>query len=142
MERTQNKKSFKSCCHHGKVRLLPLVDYPIELRGFFTRQHPKSANFLEHIRRYNSALAFASVNAEQDPLMKTPGTYLYKIHGQIYHTVAKEIQTDQPKYSQVYILDSEEAIRERLKQPVNTGCLAEVCNWINFVYTFNLSNFH
>ena len=53
------KKSF-NCCHNGKIHLPPLFSYPDELKELLTSGDAASKNFLEFIRQYNSAFAFAS----------------------------------------------------------------------------------
>ncbi|XP_065210885.1 uncharacterized protein LOC135840629 [Planococcus citri] len=78
---------------------------------------------MTNIRQYNSALSFASCGAQIDTLSGT-GPYCYRIHGQIYHktTHCQTSSTFPPKYAQLYFLDSEEALNERLKVNANKGC--------------------
>jgi hypothetical protein len=59
---------FTLCCHKGKVKLEPLEPYPELLKALLTdKKHPNYANFIENIRSYNSALAFASMGASIAP---------------------------------------------------------------------------
>ncbi|CAG7724841.1 unnamed protein product [Allacma fusca] len=68
------------------------------------------------------ALAFASMGAKIDSRVNDRrGPYVYKIHGQVYH-MASPLHPqlgDSPKYAQLYILDSEEALRARMAVDAN-----------------------
>jgi hypothetical protein len=82
-----------------------------------------SANFMEHIRSFNSAFAFASMGANISP-PSGHGPYCFRIHGQIYHrtgTLHPE-GDDKRVFSQLYILDSEEALECRVNRPENADC--------------------
>jgi hypothetical protein len=59
---TSNK--FTKCCHDGKVSLDPLSETRALLRELLTGDTHEANNYREHIREYNSAMAFASVGAE------------------------------------------------------------------------------
>ena len=82
---------------------------------------------MDHIRSYNSAFAFASFGAK---IVQTPGNgpYCFKIHDQIYYQTSG-IHTEaskQPKYCQLYILDTEMALKERQNNKSNSHCIPEV----------------
>jgi hypothetical protein len=47
------------------------------------------------------------------------GPYCFRIHGQIHHYVGPG---NGKTYSSVYFMDTDQAIRERLRLPVNSGC--------------------
>ena len=115
-------KEFSACCQKGKVKLDPItVSKYIET--LLNGQHVKSKNFLEHIRSFNSSLAFASTGAS----MASPpgfGPYCFRIHGQIYHR-AGVLHPDEGaprKYAQLFILDDEMASRQRMSLTENAGC--------------------
>ena len=116
------KKEFSACCQKGKVKLDPItVSKYIET--LLNGQHVKSKNFLEHIRSFNSSLAFASTGAN---IASPPGfgPYCFRIHGQIYHR-AGALHPDEGaprKYAQLFILDDEVASRQRMTLPENAGC--------------------
>jgi hypothetical protein len=60
---------FSSCCHKGKVKLQELGPYPELLETLLTdKKNPSCVNFIENIRSYNSALAFASMGATHEKL--------------------------------------------------------------------------
>ena len=90
--------------------------------------HRDSKDFMDNIRKYNSALAFASMICKiNEPNGRGP--YCFKIHDQVYHQVSSihpENSDDKPKYCQLYILDSETALKERLANPSNKNCNPQV----------------
>ncbi|RWS00039.1 hypothetical protein B4U80_11394, partial [Leptotrombidium deliense] len=79
---------FKSCCHNGKV-ILPIskrIRSPNpEIERLLKDNSADAKNYRQNIRKYNAALAFASMNAKIVELSNR-GPYVYKIHGQVYHT--------------------------------------------------------
>jgi hypothetical protein len=88
----------------------------------FTKGDRLSNRFFEHIRQYNSATAFASFRAT----MASPsghGLYSFRIQGQIYHSATTTLHPfgDQlRKYAQYYVLDSNEALINRLAFNTNS----------------------
>lgn len=90
--------------------------------------------FFKNIRIYNSALSFASMNAEIVKFKK-PAPFCYKVHGQIYHAAPKSMESDSPIYAQLYFLDSDSATNERKNKPINADCIPEVI----FNYNLNIS---
>ena len=57
-------KKFSNCCHKGKVILNDNENYPEYLHKLIINDCKKSKNFMNHVRSYNSALAFASFGAK------------------------------------------------------------------------------
>ncbi|XP_035713810.1 uncharacterized protein LOC118438127 [Folsomia candida] len=120
-ERPTDKK-FTVCCNKGKVKIPTFATHEY-IKRLLIGQDPDSKNFMENIRSYNNAFAFASVGAQ----IKAPpgyGPYCYRIHGQIYHRTGTLHPDDgEPrKYAQLYILDPDEANRRRLNEPSNVAC--------------------
>lgn len=70
------------------------------------------------------------MSAQLDPKMKINGPYFFKICGQVYHYAYNSVQPQQgvaPKYSQLYILDSQQANEFRMSHEANKDvCLQEV----------------
>lgn len=65
----------------------------------------------------------ASMGAHLD-IPKGHGPYCYRIHGQVYH-LAGPLHPEpggRPSYGQIYILDTAQAIEERLGNPANSKC--------------------
>jgi hypothetical protein len=57
---------FRLCCHKGKVNIAKHRELPTNIKCLFTGESLQSKKFLNNIRQYNSALAFASMNAKID----------------------------------------------------------------------------
>ena len=123
-ECTSNRKDeFKNCCHFGSVQLPDLLPYPEEMRKLLEGIDSQSKIFREHIRNYNSALAFASMGAQVE-LPEGSGPYCFRIHGQIYHRIGS-LHPDvgqKAQFGQLYILDSSLALKERMENAANTNC--------------------
>ena len=126
-----NENQFH-CSHSGKVSLPVLNPYPNELIGLITGTSDVSKNFQEHIRNYNSSFSSLGANLER-PAGRGPPCF--KICGQLFHRTGclHPNNGDQPKFSQLYILDSAEALRERVNNPVNVNCREDVMGIINHV---------
>lgn len=112
------KPTFSLCCLKGDVSLEFLEqppDYLKELLAYKGGRH--SVKFREKIRAYNSIFAFTSMGAKIDNTVNLrPGPYVYKISGQNYHRIGGLIpgQGKQPKFSQLYVHDTENEIQNRL----------------------------
>ena len=112
-----------NCCHNGKVSLPNLKPFPSELKDLFSRKTAQSKNFVENIRKYDSAMAFASFGAK----IATPagyGPYYFKIHESIYHQTGSLFPStgQTPSYSQLYIIEGDEAVKDRIKTHQNQNC--------------------
>jgi hypothetical protein len=133
--------NFTYCCHKGKVRLEQLTQTPQLLKDLLTGNHQKSCNFRDNIRSFNSAFAFASMGANIAAPAGT-GPYCFRIHGQIYHRTGTLHPADDEErsFSQIYILDSEEALKQRSNRPENIDCdldlLRELGDMMNEVSPF------
>jgi hypothetical protein len=115
---------FSLFCHKGKIKLQELGPYPELLETLLTdKKHPSYVNFIENIRSYNSALAFASMVASIAPPTGY-GPFCFRIHGQIYHRTspAHPPKGIIQKFAQLYILDSDEALQTRMAVNANTRC--------------------
>ena len=120
-------KENSNCCQNGKVSLPPLPQYSRQLETLFTSNHPQSRKFMENIRQYNSSVSFASFGG----MVASPpgrGPYTFRLHGQLYHRAGCLHPPDgaQPVYSQLYILEADQAIQNRLAQPTNENCREDI----------------
>lgn len=115
--------TFQSCCAHGKWREEDLP-YPSALKPFLSRQHPQSDVFHERIRNLNSACAFASINAETYNFPSN-GPYCFRVHGAVlnkFNTSGRPASDeDRPRYGQLYVINSDDALKHRLEEPANRG---------------------
>ena len=82
--------------------VLPLTLLPL---------HELRRTFMESIRHYNGAVAFASVCAEFDAF-RGRGPPTYRVHGQVYHLLGPAaLVPGQPSaFAQLYFIDTDEAI--------------------------------
>lgn len=118
---------FSLCCHKGKVNLAKHRELPADIKSLFTGESPESKEFLNNIRRYNSALAFASMNAKIDSKVNKSGTFVFRISGQVYHQTSSYLKNHiKGSFSQLYILDSQEATDKRMAHECNVNCNPEV----------------
>ncbi len=120
-------KERLNCCHDGKVLLSSLPTYPPEMHELFTSNSALSKNFMENIRQYNSSVSFASFGAQ----LSTPtgrGPYTFRLHGQIYHRIGSlhPNNNSPPVYSQLYIIETRQAVKARLEFENNHGCCEDV----------------
>ena len=118
---------YTKCCRQGKVRLPPIAEPSLTIRQLFSGDSPDSVHFHQHIRNYNAALAMASWNA---PIVQHPGQgpKVVTIHGQAYHlTSPPDPPPGQPRtFAQLYVLNSRQGIRQRLRLPENSHLRANV----------------
>lgn len=115
-------RSSQLCCHKGKIKLEP-VDVPPVLQTLIEQNKDETHKYLDNIRQYNSALAFASVTAEAVNF-PSRGPYCFKVHGQIYHSVGslQVPQGQKPSYASLFIIDAETALGIRMEQSANRDC--------------------
>ncbi|GKB18825.1 putative PIF1 DNA helicase/replication protein A1-like protein [Tanacetum coccineum] len=111
--------SYSICCGRGKVTLgTELKEPPKLLKDLIKNEHPKSASFIDNIRRYNSMFAFTSMAGHQDTSVNVGrGPYCYRLHGENYHLAGSLLpKTGKPaKFAQLYIYDTENEITNRIK---------------------------
>ncbi|KAH7716722.1 Protein Y46B2A.2 [Aphelenchoides avenae] len=115
-------RTFQDCCCHGKLQCDPLP-YPDELKLLITGQDARSNHFHQRIRNYNSACAFASINASTYNFPNN-GAYCYKVHGAIinkFNEAARADPEERPAYGQLYVINAEDAVAYRMDVPANEG---------------------
>lgn len=121
-------KKFNNCCHKGKV-LLNEFRYPTQLLNLTNKKTHESRQFINVIRNYNNALAFASFGAKLD-VVSGQGPKVFRICGQIYHNAyaLHPSENEDRKYGQLYIIDTEVAsqIRESNHLKCSTIILKEI----------------
>jgi len=98
---------FTLCCAQGKVTLPPLAPPPEPLKWLLTGKETDAKDFRQHIRSYNSALAFTSVGANLDTSVAQPGNYTYHLHSELYHRMGSLFPQlgEVLKFTQLYITD-------------------------------------
>jgi hypothetical protein len=98
---------FTLCYTQGKMTLPPLAPPPEPLRRLLTSKKTDVKNFGQHIRSYNSALAFTSFGANLDTSVAQPGNYTYRLCGELYHRMGNLLPQlgEVRKFAQLYISD-------------------------------------
>ena len=110
----RNHPVFGICCLEGLVQLPFLPEWPATLQNLF-----QDHNFHEHIRQYNSSLAFTSLGVEVDRhTVQGSGPAAFHIHGALYHLMGSLMPAEgqHPSYAQLYIYDSQVATDRRIRR--------------------------
>ena len=105
---TKTCAKFSLCCGQGKV--LPSLDKLPELFGdLLTVTDSRSKYFRNHIRAYNTRLAFCSLGANIDKELANArrGVYTFRIQGVVHHYIGRLIPNcdEAPVFVQIYIHD-------------------------------------
>ena len=126
-EEVNSQGVFTKCCYRGAITLPPIQPPSINILQLFNGDTANSRHFLQNIRHYNAAMAMASWNATLNEHAGR-GPRVVTIHGQSYHlTAAQEAQQgQQAQYAQLYILDTTEAMHQRVNDPRNQNLLQDV----------------
>ena len=100
---------FSLCCGEGKV-VLPSLDILPELLGhLLTVTDSRGKDFRNHIRAYNSSLAFCSLGANIDKELANArrGVYTFRIQGVVHHYIGSLVPNcdEAPVFAQIYIHD-------------------------------------
>nr|XP_043619983.1 uncharacterized protein LOC122591814 [Erigeron canadensis] len=112
------KTAFSFCCKGGDVQLPPVSKPPPVLQNLFSRNNPMSNNFMKHIRAYNMMFSVTSMGGKiNQGNLKGKGPYVFRLQVQNYHRMGSLLpaQGDQPKFSQLYIFDSENEAENKEK---------------------------
>lgn len=112
IEEAGSDGDFELCCKKGDAILEYLRPPPPVLRGLLDGTDPRSRHFRQHIRSYNSALAFTSVNATRDDRVDLRrGVQAFSIHGELYHLQGPLVPSSQepPAFAQLFFYDPEYA---------------------------------
>ena len=114
------------CCNQGKISLAPLEQPPMMLLELLTANSTQGKHFRNHIRAYNTALAFTSVGVKVDErFTQGGGAYSFRIQGGIYHRIGSLLpeNVEQARFSQIYVFDGNETER---RQNVMSGLQTEL----------------
>jgi hypothetical protein len=128
---SKKKPRFGVCCLQGSIKLPADIPLPSPILNLLTDQTPKSVNFRNSIRLYNTILSFTSMSANEDKTLahntlgnkkkqfnimkiknlkfKIKGVYNFRIQGAVHHKISNFHSEDVKKagFSQIYIYDSE-----------------------------------
>ncbi|GKA34770.1 ATP-dependent DNA helicase PIF1-like protein [Tanacetum coccineum] len=136
--------SYLLCCGRGKVLLMnEVAEPPPLLKELSTNKHPKSASFIDNIRRYNSMFAFTSMGGKQDTSINMgQGPYCYRLHGENYHLAGPLLlETGKPaKFSQLYIFNTENEVQNRIGAVSNGESSSSKNNKLYYKLTTEIRN--
>lgn len=118
---TKSSYHFRSCCHDKKVMLPQTRSHPL-LEELLMNNNTSKRHYLENIRKYNSAMSFASFVANEAIRPNGRGPYLFKINGQVHYKFGPlhPENTRKRSYAQLYIIDTAEATDRRMS--MNSTC--------------------
>ena len=128
---TKDDFKFSICCVQGKVAI-PALPSPSELlMHLLTATDSRGRAFREHIRAYNSALAFASlgVNLDKELASARRGVYTFRIHVVVHHYIGQLTPRvgEAPSFAQIYIHDgTPEGELENRQRHLGDACLPEL----------------
>lgn len=116
-----------SCCDKGQIHFCTEQSVSSEIQNLLSSTH-----FMDHIRQYNTAMAMASVGHDAKILSGGPSSVI--LSGKTFHRVAGGLFAGNgwnANFSQIYLLDSEEAsnVRNELHHnALRTPVLAQLHN--------------
>lgn len=109
---------FNLCCRDGKVKPPFLRDSPQLLEDLMDYNGgPAAKNFRQNIRSCNCLFNFTSFGVNIDTnVTNRPEPFCYRIYGQTYHCIRSLLpnQGERPKFAQLYVVDTENEIQNRL----------------------------
>ncbi|CAG8743002.1 20_t:CDS:2, partial [Cetraspora pellucida] len=107
---------FITCCAKGKISLLPMQEFLPSLDILLTNSDSSACLFRQHIRMYNSALAFTSMGMKIDHnITETANVYNFRIHSEMYHTIGSLLlDNPSPQFAQLYVYDTEHELQNRM----------------------------
>ncbi|XP_021971538.2 uncharacterized protein LOC110866705 [Helianthus annuus] len=113
---TLQKQTYSLCCGYGKVDLPEYKDSDPSYQMLFRGLDQESKYFLKNIRRYNSMFSFTSMGGKVDTkINKGNAPFVYRISCQNAHSMGSLLPKHgaQPKFSQLYIYDTENELSNR-----------------------------
>ena len=109
---------YSVCCANGNIQIPKMLPPPEVLHNLMFSKDLKSDHYLKNIRSYNSMFGFTSMGGKIDNSLYTgrsPPTF--RLHGQNFHLIGSllPLQGCQPKFTQLYIYDTENEVNHRLQ---------------------------
>lgn len=112
--RWKNEHVTWPCCLNGRVKLPAVPALPPELQSLFHSKSAKNRFFLEHIRKFNSCLAFSSLKCTNISLN---GPRTFRVCGSVHHLVGPLQKQDNAKstFSQIYFYEPDDDKRIQIR---------------------------
>lgn len=92
---TETEAKFGICC--GQIKFPPFRPPPPSICSLLCGVTPEAKSFRQHIRMYNSALAFSSIGASINETISGKGVYSFNIQGQLHHRMDSLLPNDTEK---------------------------------------------
>ena len=110
---TNRHPLFSTCCNKGDVAIPLMRQPPALLQSLYNDDTSLARHFRTHIRKYNSALAFASLKYQPDQRVRG-GLQCFQIHGALYHLAGplQHAANIRPQFAQVFLYDPEDAVEQ------------------------------
>ncbi|XP_056855468.1 uncharacterized protein LOC108807616 [Raphanus sativus] len=115
-KRKSKKPKFSLCCGQGQVQLPLLKESPEILKRLLHGDDDISSYFRENIRQLNMVFSFTSLGGKVDRCVpQGRGPKMFQLQGENYHLMGslKPQAGEEPKFSQLYIVDTEIEIDKR-----------------------------
>ncbi|XP_021717622.1 uncharacterized protein LOC110685399 [Chenopodium quinoa] len=107
------------CCCGGQV-VIAANQFPDELCRLYLSEEEDAKHFKQYSRMYNNLFAYSSIRDKTESTTYK-GIYLFKMHGQVYHSVPDLLPDDgSPKFLQLYFYDGQHEVQNRV------NCFPEV----------------
>ncbi|XP_021732988.1 uncharacterized protein LOC110699780 [Chenopodium quinoa] len=119
-----NAKKFmyetsSSCCCGGQV-VVAANQFPDKLCRLYLSEEEDAKHFKQYSRMSNNLFAYSSIRGKTESTT-FKGIYLFKMHGQVYHSVPDLLPNDgSPKFLQLYFYDGQHEVQNRV------NCFPEV----------------
>ncbi|MCH79351.1 ATP-dependent DNA helicase PIF1, partial [Trifolium medium] len=107
---------FSICCQKGDVTIPLLKKPPKLLLDLINGHEPRSRNFKDNIRAYNSMFAFTSMGGQvNDTMNNGGGPPQFILGGQNYHRIGSLLPEagTTPKFAQLYVFDTQNEVNNR-----------------------------
>ncbi|CAN6930494.1 unnamed protein product [Brassica oleracea] len=115
-KRKIKKPKFSMCCGLGQVQLPILKESPEVLKRLLHGDDDMSRYFRENIRQINMVFSFTSLGGKVDRCVPPGrGPKMFQLQGENYHLMGslKPQDGEEAKFSQLYIVDTENEIENR-----------------------------
>jgi len=115
---TKQNPLFNTCCNNGDVSIPLMKALLTLLHSLLYNQTSTSHHFRNHIRKYNSALAFVSPKYQASNLT-SQGLQYFQIHGVLYHLTRplEHSMNTRPQFAQIFLSDPDDAIEQLSIRP-------------------------
>ncbi|XP_058784536.1 uncharacterized protein LOC131659346 [Vicia villosa] len=108
---------FSMCCMQGKILIAPYPTLPQSLHDLYHKHDRRSKFFLENIRSFNSMFAFTSMGGKINKEINNGNAPpIFVMNGENFHQIGSllPLPGNQPKFSQLYIYDTDNEIANRM----------------------------